>query len=201
MTSIANPASPAIQSLADNQSTNSQEVVMKTTMFVAVIAGALFVLGCQDNPMSPVSGGQLSGPTTTLDKPHPIYLPLKGVLADPTRPIKLTEIKGQVGVSITGQGLLVVTLQTDAMLVPFSPSIDPAPWTVSGNSTDQVKLLPGRSFSLSKSYKIAGRDDGAKLSLAVTITRDKMGISRTVELTRMSIVAPRGGFVAPDRID
>jgi hypothetical protein len=143
---------------------------MKPTVFVAAIVTALFAFGCQEDD----SLGPLAGPAsqaTSLTKPAPgtgLYLPFSAVMLDPAN--GAVEITGGMEVLISGQNPFEVTLITKAELTPFER--DPVPWYIDEKSTDRIKLEPGKTYFLMKSYKIPGRPDGAKLRVAVAFDRD-----------------------------
>lgn len=171
---------------------------MKTTMFFTAITISLFAVGCQNSDsLSPTADPP--GLTAPLDKQstgNAVYLPLTGVVFDPVA--GSVEISGGIEVYISGQALLDITLRTSAELTPFNR--DPVPWYIVEKSTDRIKLPAGASFSLEKAYKIAARQDGAKLRVIIMISRDgrdQTDNPLTVQLAKLYLDVPQRDSV-PD---
>lgn len=170
---------------------------MKTTMFVLAAAVAMFLFGCQDNSSTnPIVSEQLSATPADLSKPMPQVIILQGFLRDPIPFNNFVEINGQVAVTTCGQALCDITLSTSADLTPMDQLSDDNTWKVSGGTCDKIKLLAGSSVTLEKAYRVEGRNDGTFLHLSFLVSRDKFGISRSVQLNGMWLAKHRERFPA-----
>lgn len=173
---------------------------MKSVVFVLSILAAVSILGCQDDSsLNPVADQQLAASAAKPGRPMPLYyLPLKGVVSDPRSSSGMTEISGQVELDIVGEALMQVKMYTGAVLIPSDQASDPIPWNIAGKSEDWVKVLDGGYILIKKSYKVEGRNDGAKLHVAVRISRPLTDDTRSVELAKVYLEVPNGFATAQD---
>jgi hypothetical protein len=177
-------------------STHNQhkEVGMKRTASILAILSATFILGCQENTITdPIAA--VGSADRQLSKAQPgNSLILEAVLLEPGNFINsFIVVTGQVGYTATVVALdpvppnpqyaVRLTLTADALLRPYYSNYPV--WSISGASEDWVMIPDSGTTSLTKRYRIEGRNDGLWLNLRFRITL------ASVELSNMWLELPR----------
>jgi hypothetical protein len=181
------------------------EVVMKNTSFVLAIAAGTLVAGCRDSngidPVSDQSGGSEQVTRTVASEvsrpaPQDNAIILDAVLAEPGLKFKgMVKIDGRVEYklnAIVNQDPTAVefNLATNAQLYPLYVLSNPddqatCGWWVSDASHHVVYLSDKGVGSLSRNYKIEGRND-IYLRLQFQIAQ------KNIQVTGMSLrVSPK----------
>jgi len=166
---------------------------MKHAASILAILSATFILGCQENNITdPVMAAPSEG--LQLSKTQPANsLSLDTMLREPGNIVNsYIVVTGQVGYTATVVALdpippnpqyaVRLTLTTDALLRPYD-SNNPV-WSISGASEDWAMIPESGTTSLTKRYRLEGRNDGMCLNLRFRITL------ASVELSSMWLEPP-----------
>ena len=162
---------------------------MKKLFLSFVIFSVLFVIGCRENtitdPLSTESPETLGVTNETADKnllhdykDYPDVIRFQRVVSLRNVPNTYFIVSGTIEVDfkthnlsvdpINGTHRITVGLSMDAEMKEMEYGSDI--WSIKKNTTNTVYLAEGETTSLTKYYKIKGRDDGMLLACEFEVT-------------------------------